>query len=302
MPFVNRFASPFAPPPRRLGLLRNHPMMLASGAATAGVLLGAFVAVQLLATPEKIDANATSPQAAAEISPAPPIAETTGSAPAVEPAKSDGATPDCDKQTWPYLSRDCMKNGGTRVITTDNLDRSTVGAIEGSKHPDTAKPAPAPAPAPSPPARSAVTASNPPPAAAATVATTTAVAPEPAAKSAPAAQPTAAPEQTAAKPELKARPKHVAKKQKRKPAKQELNGDDDDNNAVASGDSNDRFNDRRADRRRVVQRWNGRDRDYYDRRESDDDGQRRVIVIRRGGGLFGSLFGGNFGGGGDDDD
>jgi hypothetical protein len=276
MPFVNRFASPVAPP--RFGIVRYHPIIVASGAATAGVLLGAFVAVQLLAPPEKLDAGATSPRAAVETRPAPPIAETTGSAPSAETAKSDGAVADCDKQTWPYLSRDCMKNGGARVMTADKLDSSTVRAIEGSKHSSGAKPAPMPN-APS------VTASNPPPAAPLTAVAT----PESAAKPAP------EPPQTPAQAESKPKPKHVAKKQKRKPVRQELNGDDDDN-AVASDDSNDRFNDRRAERRRVVQRWNERDRD-------DDDGPRRVIVIRRGGGggLFGSLFGSNFGGGGDDD-
>ncbi len=142
MPFVNRFASPVAPPPSPLASCVSHPIIVASGAATAGVLLGAFVAVQLLAPPEKLDAGATSPRAAVETRPAPPIAETTGSAPSAETAKSDGAVADCDKQTWPYLSRDCMKNGGARVMTTDKLDSSTVRAIEGSKHSDRQAPRP----------------------------------------------------------------------------------------------------------------------------------------------------------------
>jgi len=286
MPFVNRFASPFAPPPARFGILRHHPVVIASGAATAGVLLGAFVAVQVLATPEKLDANA------AQTKPAPPIAETTGSAPSAEPSR-DAATTDCDKQTWPYLSRDCMKNGGARVVTTDKRDQSTVGAIEAPKSSDAAKPAPAP----SAPGTSALTAGNPPPAAPTPAATTAAATTEPVAKPDPVAQAAAEPKRDAAKAEPKPKAKY-ARKQKRRPARQEFN---DNDNAFANDDSDNRFYrfyDRRYDRRRVVQRGNESDR-IYGRRDFDDDGQRRVIVIRRGGGgLFGSLFGGRFG---DDD-
>src|SRR5262245_28126223 len=143
MPFVNRHASPFAPP--RSGLLRRHPFIIATGAATAGVLLGGYVAVQLLGTPEK-QGPGVKPVQAAVVQPkpaAPPIAETTGSAPtesAAAPAiaPTNVATTDCSRQTWPNLTRDCMKNGGERVTPSDKPDRPATTA---SNPPPAAAPA-----------------------------------------------------------------------------------------------------------------------------------------------------------------
>jgi len=76
MPSASRFAS-------LRDTVRNHPVVVASSAASVGVLLGAFVAVQLLATPQPRADSAAAPQAAvASKGEAKPVPETTGSAPA----------------------------------------------------------------------------------------------------------------------------------------------------------------------------------------------------------------------------
>ena len=132
-------------PLRRFAFLRdtvrNHPVIASTTAATGGVLLGAFVAVQLLATPKSPSDSAmaltavetkVAPKPVDEIKPAPkPVAETTGSAPTGE----NVASADCEQQTWPHLSRVCMeeyraKNRGARVVTTDKLDKPVITAIE----------------------------------------------------------------------------------------------------------------------------------------------------------------------------
>src|SRR5437016_8344744 len=88
--------------------VRNHPVIVTSGAASVGVLLGAFVAVQLLATPQPRTDSAPAPQAALAskgeakpVSETKPVPETTGSAPTSERT----ASVDCEQETWPYLSR-----------------------------------------------------------------------------------------------------------------------------------------------------------------------------------------------------
>jgi hypothetical protein len=121
--------------------VRNHPVIASTTAATGGVLLGAFVAVQLLATPKLPSDSAmalaatetkVAPKPVEEIKPAPkPVAETTGSAPTGE----NVASADCEQQTWPHLFRVCMeeyraKNRSARVVTTDKLDKPTITAIE----------------------------------------------------------------------------------------------------------------------------------------------------------------------------
>jgi hypothetical protein len=283
---------------------------MATTAATAGVLLGGFVAVELLATPKPQSPGPGTAQAALETKaapkPAPP--ETTGSAPAGEGI----AASDCDQQAWPHLSRDCMeeyrnKNQPPRVVSTDRLDKPAVAAVEASPPaqadeaklaapalwaPSVASPAP---PAVAPPVK---TVSAPPQAAAPS--------PAPAATAAPEPQPVAAATDTQAtsQADLKneAKEKRVAKKAKRKPkvepripAKLDPRAPaDDDGSTFASSDSDDRASGDRATRRpdrsrRIVERWTERDYDVPDAR---GDGRRRVTVIRRsGGGLFGNLFG-----------
>src|SRR5262249_23331569 len=103
------------------------PVIVTSSAA-AGGLLGAFVAVGLL-SPTANQNSKIAPPSAQEVKPA-ERAETTGAAPS-----ESAATTGCDKQTWPYLSRTCAeemqrKNRNVRVIATDRIDRSTIGAIE----------------------------------------------------------------------------------------------------------------------------------------------------------------------------
>ena len=87
------------------GTVRNHPVIVATSAATVGVLLGAFVAFELLATPQP-GVDGAPVRAAVETKATPkPVAETTGSAPAGDSV----ASADCDRQTWPYLSDNCME-------------------------------------------------------------------------------------------------------------------------------------------------------------------------------------------------
>jgi hypothetical protein len=280
MPFTNRHASPFPPP--KAGFMKSHPFVFATTAATAGVLLGGFVAVQLLGTPAKQDAGAQPPQIALRTKAPPHIgevpsqsAETTGSA-----TTETAFAVDCSKQTWPNLTRECMKNGGA-LAPASKPAAPPIASVTAST------------------ASSTNAANNPPPLVAPPNATAT---PEPA----PAATTAAlSPVQAAAKPEtkpeakLEAQPKQVAKKAKRKvkkPEKRELNNDDDNRAAFASDDSGDRFD--RSDRsRHVVTRWTQRD---YDVPDDQGGGRRHVVVRRGGGGPFGMLFGG-FGGGNDDD-
>jgi len=299
MPFVNRFASPFAPPPGPFSFLRNHPVLLASGAASTGVLLGAYVAVQLLGTPAKVDTAKINPATAPSTAvaseppppiasrPAPPIADTNGSAPAAEPARSDVASVDCGKQTWPNISHDCLK-GAPRVISANKPDQST------TKPPASARSQTATFQNASPTNVATTTgvaaktepAATPQPGVAARSASAPVEPPKPAETAAAKASAPEAAEQPPAKEATKAKiTKRFAKRTRRKPAKQQIN----DDSFFANGDDGVR-DPRRYDRsHRLVQRS---ERDDDDR--GSDDG-RRVIVIRRGGGgLFGDLFG-NFG-------
>src|SRR5258708_40320563 len=78
--------------------VRNHPVVVASSAASAGVVLGAFVAAQLLSPPQPRADSAPAPQAAlASKGEAKPEPETTGSA----PTSDRTASADCEQQTWP---------------------------------------------------------------------------------------------------------------------------------------------------------------------------------------------------------
>jgi hypothetical protein len=251
-----------------LATLRNHPLLVASTAASLGVLLGAYVAAQVLVVPGRPDS--TTVQAAAETKVPPPRAETTGSAPRSEGA----AVPDCASQTWPYLSRDCVEQApkrSLRVVAPDNIDRPTIGAIEASK-----PPAPA-ATAPVPDTATPIKATPAP-------VTTAALPAEPAP---PAAEPV-----TSRQPAAKAR--HERKKAKRKPRKQDPETAPDNDREVA-GDG-DEPTARPADRRRIADRWTERD---YDVPAYDGRGRRRVTVIHRRDGPFeGPAFGdrGPFGG------
>lgn len=291
------------------GTVRNHPVVVATTAATVGVLMGGFVVMQLLATPHpRSDSAGVAPVAveakAVDTKPAPkPVAETTGSAPAGESV----ASADCDQQTWPHLSRDCVeefraKNRATRVITTDKLDKPTIAAIE-------AQPAAQPVAEPPKTAAAPTPASTPPsqPTPRASLATL-ATAPEAASPFAPpssaaplavvapaAAKAAEAPPQPAAKTEI--REKRAVKKAKRvpkaapkAPVRQETDDDKDDVAAVNADDRSSTARDGRPDRsRRIVDRWTERD---YDVPDSRGEGRRRVTVIRRNnGGFFENLFG-----------
>ena len=128
MPSANRFAS-------LRDTVRNHPVIVATTAATGGVLLGGFVVGSAVCAAETADPATAAPRqggATGRRSQTPkPAAETTGSAPAGESV----ASADCDQQTWPHLSRVCMeeyrsKNRSARVVSTDKLDKPTVTAIE----------------------------------------------------------------------------------------------------------------------------------------------------------------------------
>ena len=293
MPSANRFAL-------LRETVRSHPVVVASTAASAGVLLGGFFAFQLLApTHPRTDSAAAAPAAIVAKGEAKPAPETTGSAPASDRA----ASADCENETWPHLSPPCVEDmrnkNRTRVISTDKLDKPTVAAIE-------AAPPGLPQSKPAAPAMASTTPVSPPPSSPPSASPPVDLAAAPsvvfsARETSPAALTSAAasPSQPAAEAEPK-KDKRVAAKSKRKPkaepktltAKQDSD-DEDDTASVAGRDSDERASDdrssRRVDRRRIVERWTERD---YDVPASNGDGSRRVTVIRRGGGgLFEGLFG-----------
>lgn len=115
---------------QRTGFFANHPVLTATSAASGGVLLGAYVAMQIFAAPVPNEAKV--PAAAPVADAKPPVkqiekpVETAGSA----PAKEDVAAADrCEGQTWPHLSRDCteqmQKNRPARAVTTDRVENPT---------------------------------------------------------------------------------------------------------------------------------------------------------------------------------
>jgi hypothetical protein len=271
-------------------------LLVATTAASAGVVLGAYVAVQLLVTPpiKNDDAARSTVQATTENKTVQTAteskaarAETTGQAPSGD---RDGTSTDCSRQTWPYLSRNCLElnKSAPRVVSTDKLDQPTVDAIENRPTPE--RPGPSGQATANAPA-----ATTPPPAAAAPSAAPAA----PAAATVPAAAPAPGGVDQAAggeaAPPKVSKTKHAKKpKQKSKPDDRTLAKADDDDRSLTKVDDNDDApvsresrEERRAlsspDRsRRVVERWT--DREEYDVPSSDGRGQRRVTVIRRNGG------------------
>ncbi|WP_157100444.1 hypothetical protein [Rhodoplanes sp. Z2-YC6860] len=278
-------------------LFRNHPLLVASTAASGGVLLGAYVAFQIFAAPVEPRGPA-SPQPVAQAKAdtrAPAIAETTGSAPATD----DVAAADrCQGQTWPNLTRDCMEQmrsrTPTRTVTTDHVEKPVPQTQTAPQAPSGTAVATAPSIAPSPEASQPAN-------------TQTAATPMPAAEPAAAA----ANPPDAAKPAKAERRKFKEAKRKAKKPKSEEGGD----RALAYAPTGDREDEQpfdRNDRRslRAEDRDGRFDRSRRERvivrGEDDDDGNRvfergdrRVIVIRReresggfgGGGIFGNLFG-----------
>ena len=117
MPSANRFALVRE-------TVRNHPVIVASWAATAGILLGGFVTLKVMAPEPRAEKIGTT-HAAIETKAAPkPVAETIGSAPSAESA----ASTDCDKQTWPYLSSACME-------AMRGKNRGSAGDLDGHARP-----------------------------------------------------------------------------------------------------------------------------------------------------------------------
>ena len=320
------------PPRGRFAILRNHPFITAAGAASVGVFLGAYVAVQLLGGPVKTDEAARSPQVTAETKAAPvaPVAETKTPAAAAEttgsaPPRESTAMADCDNQTWPYLSRECIeqmqaRKSSPRVITTDRLDEQKIGAIQPGPKTEPAPAAvlampispPVAAAPPSAPTNSPAVTATPAPSPVAAASVTPAVAvnePSP-----PVANVAPPPEVKSAARTKDARTKKAKAKSKFDSkiaeTKARLDDDDDDDTVASVG----------TDRRtggsgsgRIVERWTEQE---YSVPASDGRGQRRVTVIRRdnsdrrdsgpfvrhessggfferreSGGLFGNIFG-----------
>ena len=319
----------FSPEPSRgrFAILRNHPFITAAGAASVGVFLGAYVAVQLLGAPVKKDEAARSPQVTAETkavpaAPVAPVAETK--TPAAAAAETTGSAPprestamvDCDNQTWPYLSRECIeqmqaKKSSPRVITTDRLDEQKIGAIQ---------PAPkAPATVPAAPVSPPPVAAAAPPARTNSPAVTATPAPTPAlpASITPAvtvSEPSPPGANVAPPPEVKSAARTKDARTKKAKAKSKIDSKIADSKARLDDDDDDTVGSVGTDRRtvgsgsgRIVERWTERE---YSVPASDGRGQRRVTVIRRdnggsserreaggtfvrhdSGGLFGNIFG-----------
>src|SRR3954471_12464426 len=260
--------------------VRRNTVIVALSAASAGVLLGGFVAFQLLAPAQPRVDSAAAPQSPVaaktevasktETAPEPkPLPETTGSATTGERT----ASPDCDRETWPYLSPPCVEEmrskHRTRVISTDKLDTATINALQApsAAPPDEPKPA-APAVADQKPVSTPLVnrAAAPSPALAAPE--------QPAATATPPARVTSTAPPPRSKPSADTeakKEKRIATKSNRKPklethapARQESD-DDDGETPVASSTSGSRVADdrssRRVDRRRIVERWTERDYD-----------------------------------------
>jgi hypothetical protein len=113
---------------QRAGIFANYPVLTATTAASGGVLLGAYVAMQIFAAPvpneAKVPAAAPIADAKPQVKQVEKTAETTG----VAPAKEDVAAADrCAGQTWPYLTRECteqmQKNRPVRAVTADRVDK-----------------------------------------------------------------------------------------------------------------------------------------------------------------------------------
>jgi len=270
-------------------LVGNHPILVATTAASSGVLLGAYVAVQLFASPAQIGPAASAPQQ---------VAETTGSA----PPKDDIAAADrCAGQTWPYLSRDCTvqmqsNRRAARVIAPDRLDKpvETPAANSPATSSTASNAAPAVPPAAPWPSAPNTTAANTPPAPATAVPVAAPTDPQDVAGA------NAVMDSAGSKAAEKRRIKEA--KRKAKKLKTDPKSDEADDKAVVLTTRDDRDEEGRADRtdRRSL-RAESRERRVVVDRDDDDDASsardgRRVIVIRREsrdgfGGIFGNLFG-----------
>jgi hypothetical protein len=157
---------------QRTGFFANYPVLTATTAASGGVLLGAYVAMQIFAAPvpnePKVPAAAPVAEAKPPVKQVEKAAETTGAA----PAKEDVAAADrCAGQTWPHLTRECteqmQKNRPTRAVTTDRVDKPAPETPAASPNQSVATlpapsvpAAPPPAEAPSVPAPGVSAASN----------------------------------------------------------------------------------------------------------------------------------------------
>jgi hypothetical protein len=287
--------------------VRNHPLIVASTAAAAGVLLGGFASVQLLDVSQPAAVSPPAPVAAAEVKAEKPVPETTGSAPASE----NTASAECERQTWPYLSGDCLDeyrrtHRAARVVSTDKLDKQTVDSIENpSVTAELVAPAPwSPAAAstaplvpasvtPMAPIASGTAGAEPTPSTAALVTRSS----ETEASKSQAAAKTEEKEKHAAANDEKE--KHAAKKARRKPklerrvpAKPQLDDDSDDGTVAAYSDEGDDEPVAASRRQRAYVAERRGDRGYG-MPDEDDRGGRRVIVIQRDRGeTFGNLFGG----------
>ena len=280
--------------------LREHPVIVATTAATGGVLLGAFVMFQVFA-PTRPPENSMQTAAVTKPEPKTIAARTEPTTTGAAAAGDSTAAADCDQQTWPNLSRPCMeqmreKNRAARVVITDKPPVTTTENAQPAEMQRVASapiasavaavtPPLEPVPAVSPPAP----VSDPAPSVALAVAT-----PEPA--------PTEMTPQTPAQAAVKAlkaeraRNKSKIKGEPKAVVRRDFNETSDGSVASYADDDRDVDNrdvraERRADRsRRIVERWTERD---YDVRSDDGDGQRRVTVIRRArsAGPFEALFG-----------
>jgi hypothetical protein len=295
------------------GLFSKHPLLIATSAASGGVLLGAYVAFQIFAAPvEQYGPGTPAPKPVAEANASDVAApaggpETTGSA----PSKDDVATMDrCGGQTWPNLSRDCMEQMQSRkparTATTDRVEKPAPDAQ--AAPPQQANNAPAAAPPPNAPnttiANAPSIASVPPAPAPASNAVApwppavppannqTAAAPPAAAQpvAAPSNPPDVAPDMAAAAPvndaAASAKPeKRKVKEAKRKSKKPKTDEFDDRALAYAPGNDRDGAQADRADRDRA-------DRERFDRndrrslraegrgRDGWSDRSRRERVVR----------------------
>jgi len=112
-----------------LNRFRNRPAAIAAAAGGVGLLCGALAVGMSSPTPPSATAPQVSQVQAPQVQVAlKPAAETTGAAP-------QATTSDCDEQTWPYITRECLakrhaERSRVRIITTDRITPPAPAAVE----------------------------------------------------------------------------------------------------------------------------------------------------------------------------
>ena len=101
---------------QRTGFFANHPVLIATTAASGGVLLGAYVAMQIFAAPVPNEAKVPAAAPVADVEAAGEADREACRNDRLCPGEGRRAASDrCEGQTWPYLSRECCRADAERI-------------------------------------------------------------------------------------------------------------------------------------------------------------------------------------------